>query len=33
MQGLEWILSCQKNLRKKWGCTKDLFYSGGRCFH
>ena len=23
-QGLEWIMSCQKNMRLKWGCTKDL---------
>ena len=23
-QGLEWIPNCQRNLRLKWGCTKDL---------
>ena len=23
-QGLEWIFSCQKSLRLKWGWTKDL---------
>ena len=23
-QGLEWILSCQRSLSLRWGCTKDL---------
>ena len=23
-QWSEWILSCQRSLRLKWGCTKDL---------
>ena len=22
-QGLQWILSCQRSLGLKWGCTKD----------
>ena len=22
--GLEWILSCHRNVRFKWGCTKDV---------
>ena len=24
IQGLEWILSCYRSLRLKWGCTNDL---------